>query len=437
MSRDLVAALVESRARQDYEKLFLVRYILLHETLAKNEGAGARAADYLKKNLGPLGELPAQVVLGKATPFFRMNLLRCYSANSNDEDSLMEYSRNLVMMAVDSYFDLLPSDHVFHLRFEEQSHVVLPRLKVRVPVPGGEVTLRRADATTLKISTADGEIPIDLTDVAPEFKLLTFQVPYNSATLLLTCDPALFEKDYISSLEPDTKNVLSLIEQIDKALRLIRLVDEKLSAAINRYVEWYIPLINPNPDSTHYSFTAKNLPGVMFLSGSYRFLPLCEAIVHEYHHHELYVLLATQNVLGEETGRLFYSPWRTDARPLSGLFHAVHVFTAVADFYSRAVDMNIPELKVFEKDIEYRRMLLCHQLQIGLAQVPRADLPPLGQKIYEYMEGQLARQKAALGPKLIAPPKGLLTHFEDWSALYPELVPEVNLPSEFLSHSNA
>ena len=437
MSRDLVAALVESQARQDSDKVFLVRCVLLEETLAEHGEAGRRAANYLRENLSPVRSLPSQIVIEKATPFFRMNAHRCFNAKRDAEASLMDYSQNLVMMAVDSYFEHLPSDQRFHFQFEEQFEIVLPRLNLKVPVPAGEVTLRRTDATTIQIVSGNGELSIDVSNVPAEFRALTFRLPHNSATLLLASNTGLFEETYISTIELDTKNVHSLIEQIDKALNLIALVDGNVSALINRYIEWYIPLVNENPAATHHSFSAKNLPGVMFLSGSYRFLPLCEAIVHEYHHYELYILTATRDVFGEPTDRLFYSPWRTDARPLSGLFHALHVFTAVADFYSRAIKLNLPELEAFQRDIQYRRELLCHQLTIGLAQVPRADLPPLGQKIYDYMEQHLAAQKAELEPALKTQPRQIVTHFDDWSALHPKLVPEVKLAEEFFRHANA
>ena len=436
MSRDLMAALVETQARQDCDKVFLVRCVLLQETLAEEAGAGTRAANYLKENLSPVRSLPSRIVLEKATPFFRMNVHRCFTANREDERSLMDYSQNLVMMAVDSYFEHLPCDQPFHFQFEEQSHIVLPRLNLRVPVSAGDVTLKRTDATTIQLVSGNGELSIDLRNVPAEFRPLSFRVPCNSAILLAESNTALFEETYLSSIELDTKNVQSLIEQIDKALNLIALVDEKVSALINRYIEWYIPLVNENPAATHHSFSAKNLPGIMFLSGSYRFLPLCEAIVHEYHHYELYILTSTKNVFGVPTDRLFYSPWRTDARPLSGLFHALHVFTGVADFYSHAMKVNLPELEVFQRDIQCRRELLWHQLTIGLAQVPREDLPPLGQKIYDYMEQHLAVQKAELEPALRTPPTQILKHFDDWSALHPQLVSEVKLPAEFFSHAN-
>jgi len=71
-----------------------------------------------------------------------------------------------------------------------------------------------------------------------------------------------------------------------------------------------------------------------------------------------------------------------------------------------------------------------------LAQVPRADLPPLGQKIYDYMEQHLAGQRAELKSVPFTQPSEILTHFDDWSASHPELVPEVKLPAEFFSHSN-
>lgn len=433
----MVAALVDSRARRDYDRLLLVKYTLLYETLRNSSAAGAAAAAYLQENLAPLGNLTANVLIKKATPFFRLNVQKCYNAASADDaESLTGHARNLVLMAFDSFFEQLPYGHAVRVEREEGSDIILPRLGVRVAAPGGAATLRRLDAALLEVQAAEGPLVIDTRDVAPDFKLPSFSVPDSPGTILLACDPALFEEDYISNIELDTEHALSLSAQIGKSLSLIRRVDATLGSQIDSHIQWYIPLVNPNPDTTHYSFTAKNLLGVMFLSGSYRFLPLCEAIVHEYHHHELYVLMATQDVLGEQTDKRYYSPWRTDARPLSGLFHALHVFTGVSDFYSRVMQARPPELETFEKDIRYRRVLLYHQLRIGLAQVEEAELPPLGRRIYKHIEEELGRLGAELGAHTERMPEAVFTHFGDWSTLYPELVPAVRLPAEFASRSN-
>jgi HEXXH motif-containing protein len=354
--------------------------------------------------------------------------------------NLESYSRHLVMLAFDSYFEHLPDGSVFTLPAVEGSDIILPRLGIRVPTSGQTAALRRLGPESLEVRVNGQRLSINLGSVDAEYRLPTLQVPgQDSALVLMARDPALFEEDYINTVSSDQAQATSLVERIGKSLDLIAEVDPELSLQLNSLVKWYTPVITPDPNTIHNSFTARWLLGVMFVSGTYKFLPLLEAIVHEYHHAELFMLMATQDVLGSSLDKLFYSPWRNDARPLHGLFHALHVFSGVADFYSRAE--NTPSLKAYKEHIASRRIQLCYQLRLGLAQVPKDDLSPLGRSIYEFMKGQLKRHETAIGPLSPELPDEIATHLKNWIKRYPELAlelqipPEVQMPNE-LSASN-
>jgi HEXXH motif-containing protein len=63
----------------------------------------------------------------------------------------------------------------------------------------------------------------------------------------------------------------------------------------------------------------------------------CESLVHEHSHNVMFAMLRMHTLLlNDGVGSLnFYSPWRPDARPVYGIFHAVYVFDRVCEYYSR------------------------------------------------------------------------------------------------------
>jgi HEXXH motif-containing protein len=68
---------------------------------------------------------------------------------------------------------------------------------------------------------------------------------------------------------------------------------------------------------------------------------LVETLIHEFSHNLLNALIDQHGILAEDCprGELFYSPWRPDARPLSGILHAVYVFERIAEFYERYLSL--------------------------------------------------------------------------------------------------
>jgi hypothetical protein len=173
----------------------------------------------------------------------------------------------------------------------------------------------------------------------------------------------------------------------------------------------------------------------MFLSGIYRFMPLLEAIVHEFHHTELYMLMASREVLGEDEHRLYYSPWREDARTIFGLFHACHVFSQVEEFYSRAA--RSPAFEDYTEYIAARQLTLCQQLRLGLQQIRKDELPRTGREIYDFMVDQIELRAKEMRFDQNPLPT-IIDHLDKWRDSHPELADSVILPVDLqLARANA
>jgi HEXXH motif-containing protein len=436
--RDLVASMIADGGRAAYERFLFVKFALLQDTLRKAGPQGMAAADYLKGELLPFESLNAEVLVRQGTPFFWMNVLRAHLERKYGGEFLESYARHLIMTAFDSFFTHLPDGSAVELRPVGGSDVILPALGVKVEASGRAARLRRVDEETLEVTVGGSRSVICLTDVAPEHRLTVIRIPgHERSRLLVGNDPALFEREYINAIAPSppAPRVLALVEKIGRSLDLIEEVDPTLFAQYDSLIRWYVPVTTPDPNTRHNSFTAKNALGLMFLSETYKFTPLLEAMVHEFHHAEMYMLMAISEVFGPDIDDLFYSPWRPDARPLHGLFHADHVFSGVADFYSLAEKSEA--MSSYLEEIRIRRVQLYYQLRLGLAQIPFERLAPVGKQITEFMWSQLERNAEELGSLDEEWPTEVAEHLKTWTAKYPELAPHVRMPDESLSKSPA
>ena len=112
-----------------------------------------------------------------------------------------------------------------------------------------------------------------------------------------------------------------------------------------------IHIIESPYDDKHVSCTAANYFGSILLSFGNEYL-LAEAIVHEYSHNVLNMVIANGemfngNVPEEE---VYYSPWRNDPRHISGLLHAVFVFNNVCKLFDKIISNSKNDF-VYERQI--------------------------------------------------------------------------------------
>lgn len=83
------------------------------------------------------------------------------------------------------------------------------------------------------------------------------------------------------------------------------------------------------------SSTNESALGLVHLPGITDVDDLADCLVHEAMHTKLYHLESLQPLFapGSSTAAHFYSPWRSDPRPLRMVLHGAYVFTAVAEYW--------------------------------------------------------------------------------------------------------
>lgn len=413
---ELAAELLERGASENYRRWLALNLALLPELLRRGEsGDSSQCADQVERALAPIERLPAADAVELGTPFFWLNVRRC-QAEARGGD-LRRATGFLLMTAFDAFFDRFPDGHQIELAIEE-GEICLPRLAVRVPTSSTGCRLVRRSTETITVEDEGGGTEISLSAPPQAYQQAQLEIPgQDRVRLLLSDHPGLFDPDYIDDLAPATSNANGLAEMIAKALELIDTADPALHQRINQLINWYVPITAPDDPDVHHSFSATNLKGVIFLSEAYEDLRLAEALVHEFHHNELNVLLQTESIIEPVEGELYYSPWRDDPRPLQGLFHAVYVFSGVIAFL-RAVE-KAPDLASHRDEVQARRWQIWHQLRVGLAQIPASRLGPVGEQIIAETSQRIEAQRDDFAAA--EPPASLGQHLRLWAERNPDL----------------
>lgn len=148
------------------------------------------------------------------------------------------------------------------------------------------------------------------------------------------------------------------------------------------------------------SFSDNSIPGALYVSvrqaqGYVDPYDLADSIVHEHRHQKLYLLQNTDCLVTVDKP-LVPSPWRSDLRPPSGLFHAVFVFSHLLDFWAHC-EMNGPS-KLRDRgrqNVETTRKNLAKALPILKA----TPLTEIGSRLVSVLENRVA----SVGCQEVAP----------------------------------
>jgi HEXXH motif-containing protein len=406
MSRK-VAEMLDAGQRAEYQKILALKYMLLPEVVRDaapdDEDAQRRLAQ-----LDFLEPLPASRLVQEATPFFWQNVHRLYRGAFPDEQRAL-ICDSVVTTAFDSFFDFVPDGSTVAVDLADG--VILPRLRLEIPAAQGTVRLRRAGPGRVEVESP--AFSGTLAAGGDRCALPRFLVHDDREALLLTRGNRLLLSDaHVAKLAAVPEALPGLAAMIRSSLDIITAADPARAARLTSLIRYYFPIATPDVRTTHNSFSAVQLIGVIFLSESYSDVRLVEAIVHEYHHNELHALMDARKLLESREDELYYSPWRDDPRPLYGLFHALHVFTSVVDFYVHA--LAVDELREHFDTFRTRTLQICWQLRTGLAQIREERLTADGLEIVDSMRAELRETERAIGPIPSAMPQYQERHLQQW-----------------------
>lgn len=114
--------------------------------------------------------------------------------------------------------------------------------------------------------------------------------------------------------------------------------DPGLHAEMTDMVFALVPLKNPVEHGS-VSSSYVNLRGAIALSHAEDPILQAETLIHEFCHQKMNQLLVVDEVLlPGQSGQVFYSPWRPDARRLRGLLLGAHAFLNVARYLATSLE---------------------------------------------------------------------------------------------------
>jgi HEXXH motif-containing protein len=117
-----------------------------------------------------------------------------------------------------------------------------------------------------------------------------------------------------------------------KAFADLEDIAPELRAELCDMVRLIVPLAAPKKQSS-VSSSYVNLRGVICLSHAESPVLQAETLIHEYCHQKMNQLMIVEPILQPgQSGQIFYSPWRPDARRLRGLLLGAHAFLNVARY---------------------------------------------------------------------------------------------------------
>lgn len=339
----------------------------------------------------------------RGTPFL-WNAIFSLIKNFSDDFYIDKSFNIIVLHLLDSYCDLMP-DFDLSVTIKEKFAFSFSKLNIQVPFASGNALINKRDST---IFITVGE---DIYKCDTGRKSLC-----EHDIRVLTDAAALLPQNIIADIHDH-----ELYEAaVNKALHNIKTVDLELYKDINKLIKFIIPIEKKgiNINDTSISFSLEDYIGLIFASYTSNSIWLSETIIHEYGHNLLSSIMDFYPLIKDVKSNLYYSPWRNDPRPLSGLLHGLFVFTYVVNF----LDMCLKSSSFYGSGefIINRLNIHLYRLKAGFAQINSDTLTDYGKLLFNIVQEsfeRIAKQHIAYRPY----PDNIIKHFQQWETDNPAL----------------
>lgn len=132
----------------------------------------------------------------------------------------------------------------------------------------------------------------------------------------------------------DTNQLMQWRLVFDQGWSMLQASDPALCDEIRFCIKTIVPVLSHSTE-VHLSGSYGELWGGIHVSWSPEPLVILEALVHEYRHNKLNALLSADPIIvGPTRENKFYSAFRKDPRPLTGLLHAIFSFQGIVDLWT-------------------------------------------------------------------------------------------------------
>jgi HEXXH motif-containing protein len=183
-----------------------------------------------------------------------------------------------------------------------------------------------------------------------------------------------------------------------RAAEAIALYSHAAGELTKKLVSSVVPLVCA--DHAIGSASREEALGLVFLPATKIIDQLTECLLHETMHQYLFRIEECGDLFEETSDKeaRYYSPWRTDPRPLRMALHGAFVFMAIADLYSWE---GAPRTLNLSKDDCIRRAYhRCRQVRTALDIVRRnGEFTRFGQVVIQALEHDYQLMSVCLNPK--------------------------------------
>lgn len=168
--------------------------------------------------------------------------------------------------------------------------------------------------------------------------------------------------------------------------------------SVMRYIALKPLLTGGYTNSSH-----SDLPGAFVCGIVHEPYELADGIIHEFYHNRLFFIEEIAPFFSDSAdaleNRSYYSPWRSDLRPLHGILHALYVYLPVCRFWLQvSLGGEVAGMRLSYVHDQLVRIPL--QLQIAVHQLSRhARFTDFGRAVFEQLKKDVADlQDAITGP---------------------------------------
>ncbi len=209
---------------------------------------------------------------------------------------------------------------------------------------------------------------------------------------------------------------------------IVRKVSPEFMSEIDRIIQKIIPF--DVSYQVHNSWSYSNVIWHLLMSYptgmDYPELALLEAILHEYNHNKLNLIMQTETLILNDRREIYYSPYRPDARHIYGIYLGLHAIV-----WAYWVIWNAYTSWIITLTDIWQEKAVLYVLKNGLSlQVldKYALLSPLGKEILEEMRAVHREcldfiKQSQISPEIITRARSaLMTHYGDVRSNYPWLL---------------
>jgi hypothetical protein len=399
--------LLDNGGEAEAQRNMVIKFFLILDHMRQRSNLEPGAASALET----ASQLNGTAVAKNTTAFLYCAIHHLHHAMEEKGDCPSDLLQLFHAHLFDVFFPMLKNGDAVEIPGVSPNVVVLPRMGIRIQLTEQNCRLARVNADEILLAGSKSEVRIQLSQPG-ENTLPKFPVS-DSAVLLLSTE-GLIKDDLAEQKIAHGLDAGSLADEIRKALTLIGMADSSLAAAINKGVPWYFPIETPDKRQVHNSFSIATVHGSIFLSESYSYLALAEALVHEFYHNQLWWAMSIESHINERDEPRLYSPWRNDPRPLIGLYHGIYVFTGLLEFFKAGE--NNPNLRNHRSHFRARRENIYFQLRTAISQVPEPNLEPQGKAFLKALSEIVGQHGIELGLQSSGIPEPQKGHWQQWTS---------------------